>query len=231
MPRTPRWTDEELAEAVAASHSLREVSQRLGLRPGGGTYESLRRHIRRLGIPSTHLPHAVAGRPAPRRSWTDADLRAAVEESDSLAAVLRRLGYAPSGGMHRYMSMQIRRLGLTTTHFRGQGWARGRKRPGTGFRRTPLAEVLVANSTYVSSARLRRRLVEEGLKAARCELCGLDEWRGELLPLALDHMNGDHCDNRLENLRILCPNCHALTETWCGRNGRAGVLQRQRDHA
>ena len=52
----------------------------------------------------------------------------------------------------------------------------------------------------------------------KCADCGLTTWRGRSLPLHLDHINGDHTDNRLENLRILCPNCHATTDTWCARN-------------
>jgi hypothetical protein len=140
--------------------------------------------------------------------------------------VLRRLGYAPNGGMFRYVVAHIRHLGLDTSHFRGRGWARGERRPR---RVLPQEELLVAGSLARSST-VRRRVIAAGLKPAHCEECGLAEWRGQLLPLHLDHINGDHTDNRLENLRILCPNCHALTTTWCGRKN-AGVLQRQRDGA
>ena len=217
MPRSPSWSEDQLACAVAASRSYGEVSRRLGLRAGGGTYATLRRHVTRLGIDDSHLPRRQNGRVRAVRSWTDDDLRRVVGDSRSVTEVQRRLGFRPSGGMHRAMAGHLRRLGLDTTHFTGQAWARGRPGPN-GFRARPLAEILVANSDYGSSGKLRQRLVAAGLKPARCERCGLDRWQGEPLPLALDHVNGDARDNRLANLRILCPNCHALTDTWCGRN-------------
>lgn len=150
------------------------------------------------------------------RRWTDEQLAEAVAASESYAEVLRRLGYTPSGGMHRFITSHIRTLGLDTSHFTGQAWAQGRRFPPQR-RSQPLAEILVRNSRYRTSAALRRRLVAEGVKEARCEGCGLDSWQGRPIPLELDHVNGDHTDNRLENLRILCPNCHSQTETWCVR--------------
>ncbi|MGE0298493.1 transposase [Pseudonocardia sp.] len=215
MPRPRRWTDEQLAAAVAASRTLSEVCRRLGLRPG--KYDGLRAHIRRLGIDASHLPRAVEGSPRTRRRFRDEDLVEAVRLEASVHGVLRRLGYTTSGGMFRYVVAHIRRLELDTSHFRGQAWARGMQRPRASC---PLHELLVEGSTATSST-LRRRIIAAGLKPAHCEECGLSEWRGERLPLHLDHVNGDHTDNRIQNLRILCPNCHALTDTWCGRkNGR-----------
>jgi HNH endonuclease len=119
--------------------------------------------------------------------------------------------------MHRYIRGQIARLELDTGHFTGRAWRRGLVGTSSG-RRLGLEEILVKGSTYTSGSALRRKLVRAGLKEDRCEICGLSTWLGQPLPLELDHINGDPTDNRLENLRILCPNCHALTETWCGRS-------------
>jgi len=222
MPRPRSWTDDQLREAVRVSRSLLQVCRHLGIPPGGETYQNLRWHVARLGLEIAHVPSAAGVQRRPSRSWTDDELRTAVRTNVTISGVLRSLGYSPSGGMHRYISTRIHQLDLDTSHFVGRAWARGRR--VSGAPRRPLDEILVANSPYLSTGSLRRRLIREGLKRPLCEVCGLDTWRGEPLPLALDHVNGDPTDNRLENLRILCPNCHALTDTWCGRrrsNARA----------
>lgn len=81
----------------------------------------------------------------------------------------------------------------------------------------PLSEILIKDSIYQSN-KLRKRLINAGLKNHQCETCGLVEWLGSPIPLELDHINGDKHDNRLSNLRVICPNCHALTDTYRGKN-------------
>jgi hypothetical protein len=84
----------------------------------------------------------------------------------------------------------------------------------------PIEELLVAD-TYRSRHNVKLRLLREGLKKRRCERCGLAEWRGQPLSMALHHINGDGQDNRLENLELLCPNCHAQTDNFSSRNRRS----------
>lgn len=97
-----------------------------------------------------------------------------------------------------------------------QAVARGAVVPRPTF--MPLAEVFAAG-TRRNRGHLKQRLLRGGIKEERCELCGLVEWRGERLALALHHLNGDRHDNRIENLQLLCPNCHSQTDTFGGRNG------------
>jgi hypothetical protein len=99
----------------------------------------------------------------------------------------------------------------------------GRVEPRAG--RIPLSELLVAGPRRGRS-HLKWRLIAAGLKAEVCERCGISEWLGEPLSVALHHVNGDRHDNRLENLQLLCPNCHSQTETYSGRNGTAARGER-----
>lgn len=99
---------------------------------------------------------------------------------------------------------------------------RGAITPRPGFR--PLDEVFAAN-TRRSRGHLKQRLLRAGLKDGSCERCGISEWRGESMSMALHHINGDRYDNRIENLELLCPNCHSQTDTYAGRNGRRGEAE------
>jgi hypothetical protein len=148
--------------------------------------------------------------------YSELDARAAVGTSLSYAETLRKLGLCSTGGNWRTLRIWIDRWNISTEHFdsrAAQGVALQRPR-------RPLAEILVEGSTY-SRNHLKERLYREGLKVRRCELCGQDEqWNGRTMGLILDHVNGVRDDSRLDNLRIVCPNCAATLDTHCGRKNR-----------
>lgn len=153
------------------------------------------------------------------RSWTDDDLRLAVQESRSKLQVLNALNLRPTGGNYATLDKYLEELKIDISHFTGQGWNTGDDFVAPS--KKDLDEILVDDSTYTNSATLRLRLIDEGVLEARCVSCELDEWLGKPIPLELDHINGKHTDNRLENLRLLCPSCHALTRTYKGFNIKA----------
>ncbi len=151
-----------------------------------------------------------------RRTWTEQQLKKAVKESFSYRSVLSKLGLREAGGNYSQIKKYIEEYGLDARHFKGKAWNRGLT--GTGKFRIPLKEILTDNSSF-QSFKLKKRLFSAGLKQTRCEECGWNKKSDDgRTPLELDHINGNSKDNRIENLRILCPNCHSLKPTHRGRN-------------
>lgn len=140
----------------------------------------------------------------------------AVAQSRSYAATLRNLGMCTTGGNARTLRRWIELWSIGTEHFD----ADAARTASLGRPAKPLHEVLVENSTF-SRGHLKLRLLAAGVKQPRCELCDQGElWQGRRMSLILDHINGVANDHRIENLRIVCPNCAATLETHCGRKNR-----------
>lgn len=151
-----------------------------------------------------------------KKSWTKAQLLEACLSSTSTRQVIKKLKLIPAGGNYSQIKKFIELYKIPIDHFKGKSWNKGLI--GIGKPIIPIEKILIKNSTY-QSFKLKKRLLRDGLMKAMCEECGWAKWSEDgRLPLELDHINGKHNDNRLENLRILCPNCHSLKTTHRGRN-------------
>jgi DNA-binding CsgD family transcriptional regulator len=234
---------EQVAQLVAAGVPPAEIARRIGVAPPTVDYhvERLRRAAPK---PASERP---ASRPAPRRVDTRERVAALLAKGLSRNAIARELGLTKST-----VSYHARRLGEQVDSrcarrydwdevqryydaghsvrecqeqfgFSGQTWHAAVNRGAVVARPhgLPMEELLVAG-VYRARFNLKLRLVRSGLKQKLCEVCGIAAWNGRPISLALHHVNGDRYDNRIENLQLLCPNCHSQTDTFAGRKGRAG---------
>jgi hypothetical protein len=140
-----------------------------------------------------------------------------VKESDNIGMALEKLNLRKAGGNYKVIHKYIREYNLDISHF-----IKGEFKVGSNPKnKLDLNCVLVENSTY-GRTNLKKRLYDEGLLKRECCLCGQDEnWNGMKISLILDHINGVYNDNRLENLRIVCPNCNAGLDTFAGKNNKS----------
>lgn len=150
------------------------------------------------------------------KRWNEKALRSAVKKSVSIRQVLIALGLVEAGGNYEQIKKYIAVCQVDTSHFLGKHANKGKKIFG---RVTISIKELLVDGSAVQSYKLKKRLFQEKIKLPKCELCGWAKQSEDgRIPVELDHINGKHDDNRIENLRVLCPNCHSLQSTHRGKN-------------
>ena len=152
--------------------------------------------------------------------YTDEALIDAVKNSVSVMGTMEKLGVNKfAGGTHSHLSKRIKQLNIDTSHFTGQASNRGDAHKGGSKKKTPQDILSINTSGRREKAwRLRRAMIESGAEY-KCCVCGIQSWNERPISLEVDHINRDWCDNRIENVRFICPNCHSQTD---GHNGSKG---------
>lgn len=214
------FSPEELAAAAASSDSVRGTARALEMPDDGRSRAALGKALRRHGIDTSHFRNA-------RSAVPEEALRAAVPGATSYADLLRALALDFTEVNRRRVRRRVTQLGLDVSHFARRPWAAARAVAPKAVAPGVLT-LQPEGSARINRARLHSALQQVGVPYA-CAGCGNPgEWLGRSLTLQIDHVSGDWLDNRRENLRYLCPNCHALTDTWCRKPRSNSVAPRGR---
>lgn len=148
------------------------------------------------------------------RKYTKEWLEELCADSYSYAEVLRKAGRAQAGGSQETLKKKIAQFEIDISHFTGQRWQHS---PTFQEKYTP--DNLFIYGTTASNQTLKKYLLQYDLLDYKCSECGCDgNWKGKILALQLHHKDGDHQNNTLDNLTFLCPNCHAITDSYGGKN-------------
>lgn len=155
-----------------------------------------------------------------KSKYTIEQIEVATKNAKSIRQFLLNLGLAGRGGNYSIWKKKLVTLGIDISHFRGTNWRKGKT---FKTERSKLDKVLVKNSCYSSGApyqsgKIKALLFNGDVKYKVCEICGIEEWQNQVIIFELHHVDGDATNNEIQNLQILCPNCHSQTKNFRGKN-------------
>lgn len=216
-------------EAVKEASSFEEVRVKMGYKKSGGLYDYFKRRCRQLEIDFSHF---VKMRPGPVPNY-EIDMDSVLREvvgSTSIRDLSEKLGipYDNNGTIYRKLKEFLETNNVDCSHFTGSGWNKNKNRFNDSRikiysekRRCDDKDVFCNESNKsLSSISMIERLVLNGTMQYKCDICGVFEWLGQAVRLHLDHIDGDRANNGIENLRLLCPNCHSQTSNYAIAKGR-----------
>lgn len=188
------------------------------LKPKGGNYKVFVNRCKQLSIELPKEETFVMKEQTQkeiRQSTTDEEIKTLCAELYSRRHVLCRLGLYPEFHSNvDWSKKKILQLNIATDYWTGQAHLKGKTNDWVA--KTDINQLM--DKSYTNTSNLKNRLIKEGYLANTCANCNIINWCNQELSLHLDHIDGDNTNNKLDNLRLLCPNCHSLTDTYCGKN-------------
>ena len=149
------------------------------------------------------------------RKYTKENLQEIANKCFSFRQMILELNLKETGGNYSNIQKRCKEFGVNTNHFFGPAWNKLGHPMFNLKNGTPIESFFIKGEKKISSSKVKNRVLNNGLKEYKCEICGLTEWLGRRLVIELHHINGDPTDNRLQNLQMLCPNCHSQTHNYC----------------
>lgn len=152
-----------------------------------------------------------------------------VKECYSIADFCRKVGWQPRGDNYKIFHKYVKQYNLDTSHFTGK-----RTNLGNLLNVGISKEEFFKKDKLIKASDIRKKIFKEGLKENKCEICGLKEWLNKPIKLQIHHIDGDHLNNELDNIQLLCPNCHSQTDNYAGKKNKKGncthTYKRERKH-
>ncbi len=200
-------TDDQLCNIIHESHSWREVAEKCRLKT---ITRSLQRRVDKLGVDASHFDVFFDGKHTKFNKFSKEQIESIVRDNTEWKDIMKALNYTSCNHV-KQVQKKLQKLGIDYSHVD----------PTYELplpHKIPWSMILVKDSPYNSMTCLKKRLKNELGWEHKCSECKNTVWNDQPIPIEIDHINGDHFDNRLENLRFLCPNCHAQTDTYAGKN-------------